>query len=166
MDLLAWYARREAKVEAGERFHGRKAGDTGEHVAGSRRGSPRQGPGPPGPVTRCTSISSGRFASSTTKSPTGFAARPGSRSCWKHSDGGAIETAVRIYNSLIAHDRYVETRIVGKAMNAAAVLSLGADRRLIAQDGAMLFHEAHRPRRADCGQFYRTSKCGGRLRMQ
>src|SRR5437868_14519928 len=36
VDLLARYARREAKVEAGERLHHRKAGDTAEHVAGSR----------------------------------------------------------------------------------------------------------------------------------
>src|SRR5439155_7311928 len=36
VDLLARYACREAKVEAVERLHHRKAGDPGEHLAGSR----------------------------------------------------------------------------------------------------------------------------------
>ena len=39
VDLLARYACREAEVKAVERLHDRKAGDPGEHLAGS---------GPPG----------------------------------------------------------------------------------------------------------------------
>jgi ATP-dependent Clp protease, protease subunit len=59
------------------------------------------------------------------------------------SDGGNLEVAIAVYQAMAQHDRRIETRIVGKALSAAAMLAMAGDKRLIARDGNLLFHAPH-----------------------